>query len=81
MKPGRIWIRFILLLTVYYAILIAPWPGLEDAYARLFRAGAQFVLGSYGSAGAVRFEKTNIPTCASLFLRARPSSVRACAWL
>ncbi len=56
MKPSRNWIRFILLLTVYYALLIAPWPGLEDTYARVFRAGAQYVLGSYGSAGAVRFE-------------------------
>jgi hypothetical protein len=56
MKPARHWIRFILLLTLYYALLIAPWPGLEDAYARAFRAVAQRVLFWYGADGVIRFE-------------------------
>jgi hypothetical protein len=47
--------RFFFRLVLFYVLLMAPWPGLKDAYGGLFRAGGEFVFGSFGSHGRVRF--------------------------
>lgn len=47
MKPaGFFAVRFLVL----YAVLVAPWPGVQNAYALLFRGGGNLVFGSTGSA-------------------------------
>ena len=44
---------FFLRLLVCYVLLMAPWPGLEEGYAKLYRTGAEAVFGNVGSPGAV----------------------------
>ena len=55
MTPVRAIARFFLLLAFFYTLLMLPWPGLQRTYGRLFRAGAGYVFGSFGSDGLVRF--------------------------
>ncbi len=57
-KPVR---GFSFRLVLVYVMLIIPWPGLEEAYATLFRAGGTFVFGSFGSEGVVRFLQSDLP--------------------
>lgn len=44
--------RFALL----YMLLVAPWPGVQQAYGTLFRLGGDLVFHSFGPDGSVRFE-------------------------
>ena len=42
--------------TVFvYAMLVAPWHGLEEAYQTCFRAGGNFVYGSIGDRASAKF--------------------------
>ena len=43
--------RFLLV----FALLVAPWPGWTEAYARVLRKAAKAVYGSFGSKGVVVF--------------------------
>lgn len=54
MPPKRI-AGFFLLLLVLYGLLSAPWPGLQQAYAATYRAAGNWVFGSFGPNGRVRF--------------------------
>lgn len=56
MFPLRRVARFLLLLVVIYALLVAPWPGLAKGYATLFRAAGEYLFGSIGSEGWASFE-------------------------
>lgn len=58
MTPAKAIARFFLLLGFSYTLLMLPWPGLQPTYARLFRAGNEIVLGSFGRHGAVQFVPT-----------------------
>lgn len=55
MTPAKVIVRFFVLLGLSYTLLMLPWPGLRQTYARFFRAGNQLVLGSFGRDGVVRF--------------------------
>ena len=48
---GGFLVRFLLV----FGVLLVPWPGLGHAYAVLFRAGGDLVLGSFPSGVDVRF--------------------------
>jgi hypothetical protein len=52
---------FVLRLVLLGALLLIPWPGLQDAYGRLFCSTANVVFGSFGSHGVVRFKATPPP--------------------
>lgn len=47
---------FFLRCVVYYALLIAPWPGLMDAYRACFRSVGNRLFQSVGRGGSVSFE-------------------------
>ncbi len=57
MLPPKQLGRFFLVVLLVYAVLMAPWPGLQRGYAYLFRAGgnAFFSHSFWFSAGKVRF--------------------------
>ena len=50
-RIGGFFVRFL----VVYVVLMAPWPGLADAWGTLFRAAAQAAFGAFGDGGAVSF--------------------------
>jgi hypothetical protein len=37
------------------ALLIAPWPGLDEAYAKMVRASGERLFGRFGAKGIVVF--------------------------
>lgn len=41
---------------LYYVVLVAPWPGVQDTYATGYRGVANAMFGSYGQGGVVRFQ-------------------------
>lgn len=47
---------FFLLCTLSYGVLMAPWPGVQDAYRAYFRAGGNLIFCTVGPAGSVTFE-------------------------
>lgn len=53
---------FVCRVLLIYALLMAPWPGLEEAYRHLFSVSNSFLLGSFGSEGIVYFEPILEPT-------------------
>ena len=57
MLPPKLIIRFAVLVVVFYALLMIPWPGLERGYAGIFRAGgdAMFSRFWFWPSGNVRF--------------------------
>ncbi|MFH0981593.1 MAG: hypothetical protein V2A79_08650 [Planctomycetota bacterium] len=46
---------FFVLFLVFYGLLMAPWPGVREAYAAGFRAGGSLLFGSFGAKDNVRF--------------------------
>lgn len=48
---------FFVLCLVFYALLMAPWPGMMDGYRAFFRAGGNLVFGRFGAAGSVSFKQ------------------------
>jgi hypothetical protein len=48
-------IKFLCLFVLVYGLAMAPWPGLANAYARLYRAGAACLFKSFGSKGITLF--------------------------
>ncbi len=59
----RVW-GFVVRLLLFYGLLIAPWPGLRDAYAAFFRACGNQLFSSFGSQGVVRFQPPSKPNTA-----------------
>ena len=55
MLPARWTRRFVLRLLLLYGLLVVPWPGLQEGYAALFRAGGNQLFRSFGSPGTVDF--------------------------
>ena len=53
--PKRI-AGFAFRLVLLYVLLVAPWPGLKEAYSTVYRTVANAVFGSFGSDGVVRFQ-------------------------
>ncbi len=49
------------LFILFYGLLMIPWPGLGTTYSGCYRAGATLLFESFGSQGAVRFERSNHP--------------------
>ena len=47
-------LKFSLGFLVTYAILIIPWPGIQEGYESFFRTGGEFLFKSFGSKGIVR---------------------------
>lgn len=62
MRPARFVAVFFLRLAVFYALLMAPWPGLRGAYGTYFRACANVAYRYIGSDGVVRFLPLSPPT-------------------
>jgi len=52
---------FFVRLIVVYGVLLAPWPGLAGGYAVFYRAGANVLFGSLGSAGQATFQPKTDP--------------------
>jgi len=46
---------FFLLCLVIYGLLMAPWPGVREAYAVCFQAAGSLLFGSFGTQNGVRF--------------------------
>ena len=42
-----------------FVLLMAPWPGLEEAYGRLFRAGGNLLFVHFGPGGTVHFRPSS----------------------
>lgn len=59
-SPKRVIVHFGLFVLVY-GLLMVPWPGLQSAYAKFYRAGAAFLFGRVGAKGIVRFVPANDP--------------------
>lgn len=51
---ARLLIRFVVGVTLTYALLVSPWPGFRRAYAVAFRAGCKAWTGPVGDNGFVR---------------------------
>ena len=55
LKTKRV-VRFFCLLALFYGLLDAPWPGLQERYSAAYRAAGNYLFGSFGSDGVVRFQ-------------------------
>ena len=49
---------FLCRFVIVFGLLIAPWPGWPEAYARCLQKSATTVYGSFGSKGIVRFVRS-----------------------
>ena len=47
---------FVFRLLLFYGLLLIPWPGLNDAYAAVFRGAGNGLFASFGAHRAVRFK-------------------------
>lgn len=56
MFPWKRLSGFFVRCVIWYALLIAPWPGVMDAYRAVFRAAGNRVFQSIGRGGSVSFE-------------------------
>lgn len=56
MSPIKQLLLFFVRLVLLYAILIAPWPGVREAYGAVFRSVAGVAFRSFGSDGRVEFK-------------------------
>ncbi len=51
---------FVWRLVFIYALLMAPWPGVTDAYAAIFRAGGNVIFHNWVSTGVVHFRPLRV---------------------
>jgi len=66
-------------LVAVYVLLMAPWPGLKEAYATLYRAAGSVIFSSFGSGGTVHFEPLDSPDPikdSDMVLSNRPAGVQ-----
>lgn len=61
MFKGRSALAFLVRFVIVFTLLMAPWPGLREAYAACFRAGGNVLLGAFGAHGSVRFLPLSTP--------------------
>ena len=47
--------------TVIFALLMAPWPGLDEAHAGLLRVAGNVLFARFGSDGVVQFRSLSAP--------------------
>ncbi len=59
MGPKRI-VGFFLRFMVIFVVLTAPWPGLADAYAPVYRAMGNVLFGRFGSSGIVELRPLTV---------------------
>lgn len=62
MLPVKLILRFLGWFSLGIALLIAPWPKLEEAYAKLLRVEAELLFGNFGAKGIVLFRPTDEPS-------------------
>ncbi len=55
MFPRKKIAGFVFRLVLFYGLLVAPWPGLQQAYSTVYRGACNAIFGSFGSGGVVRF--------------------------
>lgn len=55
MFPRKKIAGFVFRLVLFYGVLVAPWPGLQQAYSTVYRRACNAIFGSFGSGGVVRF--------------------------
>lgn len=58
MPPPKLLIRFFFLAALFFAVLMAPWPGLQRGYAAVFRTGGDVLFSRtfwFWTQGRVRF--------------------------
>lgn len=70
-KPA---IKFFCLFVLVYGLLMAAWPAVGAVYSKFYRAGGEFLLGSFGHGGIVRFsqpEDSKKDICIAVFNRDR----------
>ncbi len=68
MPPPRRLLRFFALAALFFALLMAPWPGLERGYSHLFRRGGDVVFSSrfwFWPQARVRFLDLSAPDLVS----------------
>lgn len=51
---------FFVKLAFFYAIFLIPWPGVREAYASGFRAGANLLFRTFGERGRAYFEPLDL---------------------
>lgn len=56
MTLAKIILRFLLIFSVVYAVLITPQTKIGQAYAAFIRIDGQLLFGNFGKKGAVKFE-------------------------
>jgi len=56
MPPLKRLAGFFARLLLLYGVFIVAWPVVRPGYVMFFRAGGNFLLGSFGSMGQVRFK-------------------------
>ncbi len=64
MPPPKLLIRFFFLAALFFAVLMAPWPGLQRGYAALFRTGGDVLFSRtfwFWTQGRVRFLDLDAP--------------------
>ena len=61
MSPARPIRRFLGGFVLAIAVLLAPWPGREEAYAKALRATGEFLFHNFGAKGLVRFRPNDEP--------------------
>ncbi|UCE58480.1 MAG: hypothetical protein JSU63_13675 [Phycisphaerales bacterium] len=64
MLPIRRIAGFFVRFTVVFVLLVAPWPGVHEAYATVYRAGGNLLFGRFGYYGNVEFRPAAKPTAA-----------------
>lgn len=61
MSPLRPIAAFFLKVILFYALLMIPWPGVQQAYAHLFCEAGNLAFCVFGSAGRTRFRVFDPP--------------------
>lgn len=61
MLPTKPIAKFFLRLVIIYMLLVAPWPGVREAYSSAYRWAASAVFGQFGASGGADFEPISKP--------------------
>ncbi len=59
MLPSRHLVGFVVRLAILYGLLAAPWPGLREAYARLYCGTTNALFGAFGAKGVVQLRSVD----------------------
>ncbi len=61
MRPASGILRFTLWLALIYGLLAAPWPGVQEAYSKVYMSVGNWAFKSFGSKGEVKFAPPSKP--------------------